>query len=83
MAEPYERVVLVGGPCDGQEVTVPAGRLRWLAPAPLPTHDPGFWTEPSSFPTYAHYRVRLDHGYPSRDDAGRLVFEFERAEVCG
>ncbi len=81
MHEPCERVVLTGGPCDGQEVTVPEGRPGWLAPVPLPTHDPGFWTEPDSPLAHVHYRIRLNYGHPSRDDAGRLVFEFERTEV--
>lgn len=60
MAEPYEQVVLVGGPHDGREIVVPVGHDVWGTLAP---------------PTVVEYRLRRDHGWPARQDDGRLVFE--------
>lgn len=75
-----ERAVLVGGPYGGREVTVPVGRDVWRMPAPpkpmtfIDSDDSDLY--PGAALPMLDYRVLLDaQGRPSRDDAGRLIYE--------
>ena len=76
-----ERVVLVGGPNDGQQMTIPAGRYMWRTVVPEPPatlyaadFDPAADLYP--MPT-ADYHVRIDGtGRPSRRDDGVLIYDF-------
>jgi hypothetical protein len=77
MAELYDPVVFVGGFCDGLEMAVPTGTHRWRMAVPMPfvfDSDPGPDDDLHPLRT-VEYRVRLDHGWPSRLDDGRVVFE--------
>ncbi len=86
-----ERIVLVGGPLDGDEHDVPArgrsyhdqmvGLLSYWLPLPPNWRDTGFVPEPAALwpppPRQAGYGLLLDEfGQPSRDDAGRLRLAF-------
>ncbi len=78
-----EPIVLVGGPSDGAEHTIGSARLRDVCPQfkvllPVPFSLGGRGgEEPIRRPVVEHYELLRDVcGMPSRDDMGRLRFQW-------
>ena len=78
-----ERIVLVGGPNDGAEHAIDSAVLRdvlpqfHLLPEPHLTLGGRGGEQPIRPPAVEHYELLRDrHGLPSRDDAGRLRFQY-------
>ena len=81
-----ELIVLVGGPSDGAEHSIDSGRLRdvcpqfHLLPEPTVTLGGRGGEQPIRPPVVEHYELLRDqHGLPSRDDVGRLRFQWRGA----
>lgn len=78
-----ERIVLVGGPNDGNEHAIDPAVLRdvlpqfHLLPEPQLTLGGRGGEQPIRLPVVEHYELLWDvHGLPSRDDMGRLRFQW-------
>ena len=70
------RAVFVGGPIDGQVMTIPAGTSAWtVAQAP---GIPALVTADMDWPRimHHHYRLKLVYGWPSITDDGLTRYEY-------